>query len=223
MLAKRAFFEGIENNEWSRTADQVLLVSSVNVGSSAGQPRHTFSSRPIGISLFKVIDTILPSVRSSMPRPKRNLLATAQETASPPAALDDNHAITRVRKAEGKNLYLVELPNHPDPLLVELPSRFRSQIWIKRGGYVLIDTAAFLDRDNKLDGEIVNVVREEKEWRKQSYWCVIIFPVEGVQAEYITRPPEFTKKPAYPEESEDEESTVGKMPPIDDSDGRDGS
>ncbi|KAL8910510.1 MAG: hypothetical protein Q9171_004206 [Xanthocarpia ochracea] len=139
-----------------------------------------------------------------MPRPKRNLLATAQETASPPAALDDNHAIARVRKAEGKNLYLVELPNHPDPLLVELPSRFRSQIWIKRGGYVLIDTAAFLDRDNKLDGEIVNVVREEKEWRKQSYW-----------------PLEFTKKPAYPEESEDEKSTVGKMPPIDDSDGRD--
>ncbi|KAL8861678.1 MAG: hypothetical protein Q9178_001879 [Gyalolechia marmorata] len=139
-----------------------------------------------------------------MPRPKRNLLATAQETASPPISLDDNHAIARVRKAEGKNLYLVELPNHTDPLLVELPSRFRSQIWIKRGGYVLIDTAAFLDRDNKLDGEIVNVVREEKEWRKQSYW-----------------PPEFTKKRAYPEESEDEESTVGKMPPIDDSDGRD--
>ncbi len=46
-------------------------------------------------------------------------------------------------------------------------------------------------------------------------------PSGGVQAEYITRPLEFTKKPAYPEESEDEESTVGKMPPIDDSDGRD--
>lgn len=105
-----------------------------------------------------------------MARPKRNLLATAQETSSPPASLDDNHAIARVRKAEGKNLYLVELPQRTDPLLVELPARFRSQIWIKRGGYVLVDTAAFLDRENKLDGEIVNVVREEKEWRKQSYW-----------------------------------------------------
>ncbi len=57
MLAKRAFFEGIDKNEWSRIADQVLLVASVIVGSSAGQPRHTFSSRPIGISPFKVIDT----------------------------------------------------------------------------------------------------------------------------------------------------------------------
>ncbi|KAI4280745.1 MAG: hypothetical protein L6R38_004210 [Xanthoria sp. 2 TBL-2021] len=139
-----------------------------------------------------------------MARPKRNLLATAQETSSPPSSLDNNHAIARVRKAEGKNLYLVELPKRTDPLLVELPARFRSQIWIKRGGYVLVDTAAFLDRDNKLDGEIVNVVREEKEWRKQSYW-----------------PAEFVKKSTYPEDSEDETSTVGKMPPSDDSDGRD--
>ncbi|KAL8673395.1 MAG: hypothetical protein Q9168_002185 [Polycauliona sp. 1 TL-2023] len=139
-----------------------------------------------------------------MARPKRNLLATAQETSSPPLALDDSHAIARVRKAEGKNLYLVELPQHRDPLLVEMPARFRSQIWIKPGGYVLVDTAAFLDRDNKLDGEIVNVVREEKEWRKQSYW-----------------PAEFIKKSTYPEDSEDEASTVGKMPPSDDSDGQD--
>ncbi|KAL9036391.1 MAG: hypothetical protein Q9180_004328 [Flavoplaca navasiana] len=138
-----------------------------------------------------------------MARPKRNLLATAQATSSPPASLDDNHAIACVQKAEGKNLYLVKLSKRRDPLLVEMPARFRSQIWVKPGGYVLIDTAAFLDRDNKLDGEIVNVVREEKEWRKQSYW-----------------PPEFAKKSTYPEYSDDEESTVGKMPPSDDSDGQ---
>ncbi|KAL8764645.1 MAG: hypothetical protein Q9209_007950 [Squamulea sp. 1 TL-2023] len=138
-----------------------------------------------------------------MARPKRRFLATAQETSSPPAALDDNHAIARVRMAEGKNLYLVDLPSNAKPLLVELPSRFRSQIWIKRGGYVLVDTAVFVDRDNKLDGEIINVIREEKEWRKQSYW-----------------PSEFVKKSTYPEDSDDEDSIVGKMPPSDDSDGQ---
>ena len=105
-----------------------------------------------------------------MPRPKRNLLATALETSSPPASLDDGHAIARVQKAEGKNLYTVELPSSTKPLLVELPSRFRSQIWIKRGGYVVVDTAAFAGRDNKLDGEIANVIRDEREWRKQLYW-----------------------------------------------------
>ena len=104
-----------------------------------------------------------------MPRPKRHLLATAEETSNPPTALEPSQAIARVVKGEGKNLYLVELPNTKS-LLVELPSRFRSQIWIKRGGFVLVDTTAFEDRENKLDGEIVNVVRDEKQWRKQAYW-----------------------------------------------------
>ncbi|KAI4172886.1 MAG: hypothetical protein LQ343_003294 [Gyalolechia ehrenbergii] len=139
-----------------------------------------------------------------MVRPKRNLLATVQETSSPPTLLDEGHAIARVRKAEGKNLYSVELPSIAKLLLVELPSRFRSQIWIKRGGYVVVDTTAFADRDNKLDGEIVNVVRDEREWRKQLYW-----------------PSEFVKKSSYPDDSDEEESQVGKMPPVDDSDSGD--
>ena len=104
-----------------------------------------------------------------MPRPKRHLLATAEETANPPAELESDQAIARVVKGEGKNLYLVQLPSTKS-LLVELPSRFRSQIWIKRGGFVLVDTSAFEERDNKLDGEIVNIVRDEKQWRKQAYW-----------------------------------------------------
>ncbi|KAL8720192.1 MAG: hypothetical protein Q9225_002922 [Loekoesia sp. 1 TL-2023] len=139
-----------------------------------------------------------------MPRPKRNLLATAQETSSPPNSLEEGHAVARVRKAEGKNLYSVDLPSSAKPLLVELSSRFRSQIWIKRRGYVVVDTTAFANRDNKLDGEIVNIVRDEREWRKQSYW-----------------PPEFVKNLTYPEDSSDEESNIGKMPPSDDSDGGD--
>ena len=105
-----------------------------------------------------------------MVRPKRNLLATAAETSAPPDILEDNIAIARVNKAEGKNLYSVELPSAKQPLLVELPSRFRSQIWIKRGGFVVIDTSAFMDRENKLNGEIVNVIRDEKNWRKKAYW-----------------------------------------------------
>ena len=32
------------------------------------------------------------------------------------------------------------------------------------------------------------------------------------------RPPEFVRKPTYLEDSEDDESTVGKMPPLEESD-----
>ncbi|KAL9134246.1 MAG: hypothetical protein Q9175_004573 [Cornicularia normoerica] len=135
-----------------------------------------------------------------MGRPKRHLLATAAETSSPPSVLDQGHFIALVKKAEGNNLYSVELPSGKEPLLVELPSRFRSQIWIKRGGYVVVDRSAFDDRENKLGGEIVNVVREEKQWRKQAYWPAV-----------------FAKKPTYLDDSENDESTAGKMPPAEES------
>ena len=107
-----------------------------------------------------------------MGRPKRNLLVTAEETSTPLADLGHGQVIARVKKAEGNNLYSVELASGTKALLVELPSRFRSQIWIKNGGYVVVDTSAFEGRDNKLNGEIVNVVRDEKQWRKQAYWQV---------------------------------------------------
>ncbi|KAF1948868.1 nucleic acid-binding protein [Byssothecium circinans] len=131
-----------------------------------------------------------------MPRPKRHLLATVEDTLTPPSTLPESHTIARITKAAGSNLYNAEQPNGK-PLLVELEPKFRSTIWIKRGSYVVVDTAALADRENKLDGEIVNVVRDEKAWRKMGYW-----------------PKEFAKKSTYDEDS-DEESTVGKMPPSD--------
>lgn len=105
-----------------------------------------------------------------MPRPKRQILATAEVTSTPPPSLEAGQAIAQVTKAEGNNLYIVELPSRTKPLLVEMPARFRSTIWMKRGGYVVVDTNAFENRENKLQGEIVNVVRDEKQWRKQAYW-----------------------------------------------------
>ncbi|KAL1605719.1 hypothetical protein SLS59_003522 [Nothophoma quercina] len=131
-----------------------------------------------------------------MGRPKRQVLATIEDTITPPNTLPESHLIARIIKAEGKNLYAAELPGGKT-ILAELEAKFRSTVWIKRGSYVVVNTSALAERDNKLDGEIVNVVRDEKAWRKMNYW-----------------PAEFVKKPAY-EDSDDEESTVGKMPPSD--------
>jgi len=135
-----------------------------------------------------------------MGRPKRNVFAAAEETSTPPTALTTTQSIARVIKAEGNSLYSCSLPNQKT-VLVELPSRFRNTIWMKRGGYVLIDTKEAHVRQNKIDGEIINVVRDEHLWRKGAYW-----------------PKEFVKASAYPEHSDDEESTVGKMPPSDSED-----
>jgi probable RNA-binding protein EIF1AD len=114
------------------------------------------------------------STTAKMPKPRRNLQATAEETMTPPPSLTSTQSIARVLQAAGNNLYRVELPEDSTKALLldskALPARFRSTIWIKRGGFVLIDVDAMKERENKLDGEIVNVVRNEKEWRKQSYW-----------------------------------------------------
>ena len=104
-----------------------------------------------------------------MGRPKRSIQAAAEETSTPPPALTSSQSIASVVKAAGNNLYLCALPGGKE-LLAELLSRFRNTIWIKRGGYVLVDTKNEDVRENKLGGEILNVVRDEREWRKAAYW-----------------------------------------------------
>ncbi|KAK3390728.1 hypothetical protein B0H63DRAFT_122113 [Podospora didyma] len=131
-----------------------------------------------------------------MGKPKRStILAAAVESATPPDQMTETQSIARVIKAEGNNLYTCTLPNKK-PILVELETRFRSTIWLKRGGYVLVDLASAEERpaSSRIVGEIINVVRDEKEWRKKPYW-----------------PKQFTKN-SY-EDSDDDNSNVGKMPP----------
>lgn len=133
--------------------------------------------------------------------PRRKLQETVEATLTPPDSLASSQSIARVIKAEGNNLYSVELPS-AQRLLVELPARFRSTIWLRRGGFVVVDTEALADRDNKLDGEIVNVVRDERQWRRESYW-----------------PEEFVKRLTAMGMESQEQSTVGKMPPLGEDEG----
>ncbi|KID79504.1 uncharacterized protein G6M90_00g018980 [Metarhizium brunneum] len=130
-----------------------------------------------------------------MGKPKRNVLAAAEETLTPPATLDPSQSVVRVVKPQGNNLYTCELPNRKTVLL-ELAQRFRNTIWIKRGGYVLGERYEQGSGDTRADGEIVNVVRDEKLWRKQPYW-----------------PEEFTKNNR--DLSDEDDSTVGQMPSSD--------
>lgn len=135
-----------------------------------------------------------------MPRPKRDIQAVERETVSPPDILSGSQDIARVKQAAGKNLYQLELASGEE-ILAELASRFRSTIWIKRGTFVLVDTSALAERDNKLDGEIINVVRDEKVWRKMAYW-----------------PSEFlAKTTSYGPDSGDDDDGP-KMPPSDSED-----
>lgn len=136
-----------------------------------------------------------------MPKPKRNIQVVAEETLTPPPNLTATQKIARVKVAAGNNLYNLELPSG-EALLAELDPKFRSTIWMKRGGYVLVDTEALAERGNKIGGEIVNIVGDEKAWRKMPYW-----------------PKEFAAKTSsYAEDSDEEEDEGPKMPPSDSED-----
>ena len=105
--------------------------------------------------------------------------------------------------------HLGEAVGHARHALVELASRFRGTVWLRAGGYVLVDRRVLAGRENKLDGEIVNVVRDEKAWRKREYW-----------------PEEFAKVERHNEddasEDEDEEDfELEKAGEDDDDDGKD--
>ncbi|KAF7720314.1 Eukaryotic translation initiation factor 1A [Penicillium ucsense] len=137
-----------------------------------------------------------------MAPPRRKVLATAEGTLFPPDELSSTQQIVRAVKATGNNIYLIEQADKTQ-MLVELPAKFRSTFWIKRGSYVVIDTESQEERDNKIKGEIINIVRDEKTWRKAPFW-----------------PKEFAKQPAaaVDSDSDEEESRAGKMPSSDESD-----
>ena len=108
-----------------------------------------------------------------MPRkaPKRIFSAIDDLTSAPPnPPLPPSQVIGRISQAQGKNLFTCVLPSDSALVLAELAPIFRNKAWLRRGGYVLIDTAAFEGRENKIGGQIVNVVRNEKDWRKMEYW-----------------------------------------------------
>ncbi|KAI1657902.1 nucleic acid-binding protein [Daldinia decipiens] len=140
-----------------------------------------------------------------MARPKREMRAIVEESTTPPDQLKEAQSLARVIKAEGNNLYTCSLPNQRT-ILVELATRFRNTVWIRRGGFVLVHLTPPEERKGKVEGEIVNVVGIEKEWRKQSYWRVnsALSPKEFARFTY--------------EDDEDEDSTVGKMPASDSED-----
>lgn len=160
-----------------------------------------------------------------MGKPRRNIVAAAEETTTPPDELTADQVIARVVKPEGNSLYTCALPNQKT-VLVELEQRFRNTIWIKRGGFVLVDRTPNEERakaNSKLDGEIINVVRDEKAWRKMPYWYVFLHPLplslhpfccQGSNEMSTYRPQEFPKV-TY---QDDEDMNPRDLPPSDSED-----
>lgn len=90
-----------------------------------------------------------------------------------PAGLEPAQAIARVVKATSANTWECELPSK-ETVLVQLQAKLHNNVWVRRGGFVLVEAYPEGEATGKVAGEIVNVVLDEKKWRKMAYWWVLL-------------------------------------------------
>ncbi|KAL9061347.1 MAG: hypothetical protein Q9162_000221 [Coniocarpon cinnabarinum] len=114
---------------------------------------HTIAQvlKPLGSNLYSVRLPTLPSSAASSEIPT-SLPSPPQSQSTSPVAHPESSAETN------------------RDILVELPKKLRRTLFIRRGGFVLVDCKAFDARENKLGGEIVGVVGDVREWRKCEWW-----------------------------------------------------
>eukprot|EP00191_Tetraselmis_sp_GSL018_P000904 CAMPEP_0177608164 /NCGR_PEP_ID=MMETSP0419_2-20121207/18317_1 /TAXON_ID=582737 /ORGANISM="Tetraselmis sp., Strain GSL018" /LENGTH=236 /DNA_ID=CAMNT_0019102819 /DNA_START=118 /DNA_END=825 /DNA_ORIENTATION=- len=81
----------------------------------------------------------------------------------------ENQAIVRAREPRGSNIFQVEYPNGLQTLVL-LPARFQRRLWVRKGGYVIIEKSEEAEIEgSKITGTISAVLFPEhvRELKKQ--------------------------------------------------------
>lgn len=100
-----------------------------------------------------------------MPKKSQSRVAT-QELPE----LKEGIAICRVGITRGGSQF--EVYDGESTWLAELPKRFRNTIWIRRGGFVLVDTSSAPSSVGGTRGEIIFALQKDdiSELKKQGFW-----------------------------------------------------
>lgn len=89
---------------------------------------------------------------------------TQQQQSSLPLP-DDSNLVVRVAASRGSNLFDVALPSG-DNSLAMMPTKFRKLIWVKRGDYVMVSSAAgdatTLQGETKVRYMITHILNREQ-------------------------------------------------------------
>lgn len=81
----------------------------------------------------------------------------------------NNQQIAKVISSKGNNLHEVEPSTGVEQFLVSMPTKFRKNVWIKRGDFVIIEP---IDEGDKVKAEIVRILTPQhiKEFTKDGIW-----------------------------------------------------
>lgn len=77
--------------------------------------------------------------------------------------------IAKVISSKGNNLHEVESSIGDEQFLVSMPTKFRKNVWIKRGDFVIIEP---IEEGDKVKAEIVRILTPQhiKEFTKDGVW-----------------------------------------------------
>lgn len=81
---------------------------------------------------------------------------------------EHDQEIVKVMAGRGNNLHEVQTPSG-DNFLVSMPQKFRRNVWIKRGDYVLIER---ISEGDKVKAEIITVLTKDhiRFYKNQNCW-----------------------------------------------------
>ncbi|KAJ8720526.1 hypothetical protein PYW08_005991 [Mythimna loreyi] len=80
----------------------------------------------------------------------------------------ENQSIVKVLRSKGNNLHEITTPTGEE-YLVSMPTKFRKNIWVKRGDYILVEP---IPEGDKVKGEIVKIMNKEsiKHYKESNVW-----------------------------------------------------
>lgn len=102
----------------------------------------------------------------------------------------DHQQIAKVLSSKGNNLHAVEPSDDNEPFLVSMPTKFRNNIWIKRGDFIIIEP---IHEGVKVKAEIVRILTLQhiKEFTKDGIWPSKFSRYQGKEvAAAVTTPSE---------------------------------
>lgn len=107
----------------------------------------------------------LQSTMSSSIATKRKYVFQEFDDMSLPT---DSQTIVRIIQARGHNLHEIVTPSG-EQFIVSMPTKFRQNIWVKRGDYIVIEP---IKEGKKVKGEIVKILTKDhiKWYRAQNCW-----------------------------------------------------
>ncbi|XP_018325457.1 probable RNA-binding protein EIF1AD isoform X2 [Agrilus planipennis] len=79
-----------------------------------------------------------------------------------------NQQIVRVISSKGNNLHEVE-SSEGSVFLISMPSKFRKNIWVRRGNFILVEP---IEEGDKVKAEMVRVLSKEhvKYFKREGIW-----------------------------------------------------